>query len=133
MSIFQDISLALQKGRAKEVTELVTKAIADGVPVGSILNDGLMAGMNVIGGKFKRNEVFVPEVLIAARAMNADIVCLSALLTTTMTEMGNVVKAFEAAGTRRTVKIMIGGAPRPARRSPARLHLSVSRSTGGVF
>lgn len=139
-----------------------------------------MAGMNIIGGKFKRNEVFVPEVLIAARAMNAgtallkplfasagvtakgkavigtvkgdlhdigknlvrmmiegkgieildlgvdvsaerfvqaaveqnaDIVCLSALLTTTMNQMKTVVDGFVQAGVRDKFKIMIGGAP----------------------
>jgi corrinoid protein of di/trimethylamine methyltransferase len=180
MPILDDISTALQKGQAKEVKELVQQAIEEQLPVEQILNQGLMAGMNIIGGKFKRNEVFVPEVLIAARAMNAgtallkplfaaagmktvgkavigtvkgdlhdigknlvrmmiegkgievtdlgvdvpadrfvqtavemkaDLVCLSALLTTTMNQMKTVVDEFERAGIRDRFKIMIGGAP----------------------
>ena len=71
MAILDDISSFLQKGKAKEVKELVQAALDEGLPAKTILEDGLMAGMNIIGGKFKRNEVFVPEVLIAARAMNA--------------------------------------------------------------
>ena len=180
MSLLEQISTALQKGKAKDIKELVQQAIDQNIPAETILNDGLMAGMNVIGGKFKRNEVFVPEVLIAGRAMNigtamlkpllvkdgvknkgkvvigtvkgdlhdigknlvrmmieakgfevidlgvdvpgesflktaqdsqVDIVCLSALLTTTMNEMRNVVELFEGAGVRERFKIMIGGAP----------------------
>lgn len=71
MSILDDISAALQKGKAKDVKELVQQAIDQGIGAKIILEDGLLSGMNIIGGKFKRNEVFVPEVLIAARAMNA--------------------------------------------------------------
>ncbi|MFN2299838.1 MAG: B12-binding domain-containing protein [Anaerolineales bacterium] len=180
MTLCDDISTALQKGQAKEVKELVQQAIDAGMPANQILDEGLMAGMNIIGGKFKRNEVFVPEVLIAARAMNAgtallkplfsaagvsakgkavigtvkgdlhdigknlvrmmiegkgievvdlgvdvsadafveaaakqqaDIVCLSALLTTTMNQMKTVIDRFVAAGVRGKVKIMVGGAP----------------------
>ena len=70
MSLLEQISTALQKGKAKDIKELVQQAIDQNIPAETILNDGLMAGMNVIGGKFKRNEVFVPEVLIAGRAMN---------------------------------------------------------------
>ncbi|MEI8094287.1 MAG: corrinoid protein [Spirochaetales bacterium] len=180
MAILDDISTFLQKGKAKEVKELVQQAIDQGIAAKSILEDGLMAGMNIIGGKFKRNEVYVPEVLIAARAMNQgtallkpylvtagvkatgkvilgtvkgdlhdigknlvrmmmegkglevidlgvdvsaekfvaavhehkpQIVALSALLTTTMNEMKTVIEALEAAGVRKQVKVMIGGAP----------------------
>jgi corrinoid protein of di/trimethylamine methyltransferase len=180
MPILDDISTALQKGQAKEVKELVQQAIDQKLPVAQILDQGLMAGMNIIGGKFKRNEVFVPEVLLAARAMNAgtallkplfaaagvtargkaiigtvkgdlhdigknlvrmmiegkgieildlgvdipaerfvqaaveeqaDLVCLSALLTTTMNQMKTVVDSFVQAGVREKYKIMIGGAP----------------------
>jgi corrinoid protein of di/trimethylamine methyltransferase len=71
MAVLDDIAAFLQKGKSKEVKELVQTALDQGIPAKSVLEDGLMAGMNVIGGKFKRNEVFVPEVLIAARAMNA--------------------------------------------------------------
>ena len=180
MSILMEISENLQKGKAKIVKELVAKAIEEGVPAADILNEGLLSGMNVIGEKFKTNEVYVPEVLVAARAMNmgtqilkpylaesgvtaagrvcigtvqgdlhdigknlvkmmmegkglevvdlgtdvapetfvqtaieqnCQVICCSALLTTTMNVMEEVVKAAEAAGIRDRVKIMIGGAP----------------------
>ena len=180
MSILTDISENLQHGKAKVVKELVQQAIDEGIPAQQILDEGLLSGMNVVGEKFKNNEVFVPEVLVAARAMNMgaallkpllaesgvkasgrvcigtvkgdlhdigknlvkmmmegkgmevidlgtdvapetfikaaveqncqSIVC-SALLTTTMGVMGEVVKAAEAAHIRDKVKIMVGGAP----------------------
>jgi corrinoid protein of di/trimethylamine methyltransferase len=71
MSIFEEISSFLQQGRAPKVKELVAQALADGEDASKILSEGLLAGMSIIGGKFKNNEVYVPEVLIAARAMNA--------------------------------------------------------------
>ena len=180
MSVLIEISENLQKGKAKIVKELVQKAVEEGIPAETILNDGLLSGMNVIGEKFKNNEVYVPEVLVAARAMNmgaqilkpllaaegvqstgkvcigtvqgdlhdigknlvkmmmegkglevidlgtdvapetyvqtaieqnCQVICCSALLTTTMGVMADVVKAAEAAGIRDKVKIMIGGAP----------------------
>jgi corrinoid protein of di/trimethylamine methyltransferase len=180
VSTLDDISAFLQKGRANEVKASVMKALEDGISAKSILEDGLMAGMNIIGGKFKRNEVYVPEVLIAARAMNAgleplkphlvssgvkakgvvvlgtvkgdlhdigknlvkmmmegaglevhdlgvdvptdrfasaakeynaNIVACSALLTTTMSEMKNVVEGIKGAGIRDKLIIMVGGAP----------------------
>ena len=180
MSILNDISENLQKGKAKVVKELVQQAIDEGYPVKEILEEGLLSGMSVIGEKFKNNEVFVPEVLVAARAMNmganllkpllaeagveasgkvcigtvkgdlhdigknlvkmmmegkglevidlgtdvspekyvetaqqegCQIICCSALLTTTMGVMEEVVKQAEAAGIRDKVKIMVGGAP----------------------
>ena len=180
MSVFSDISELLQKGKANEVKEMVQKAIDDGLEAKTILEEGLMTGMGIIGDKFKKNEVYVPEVLIAARAMNAGIevlkphmtdadvsskgtviigtvkgdlhdigknlvkimmegkgmkvidlgvdvapekfvqaakdnsagvVACSALLTTTMTEMENVVKALTEAGIREKVAILVGGAP----------------------
>ena len=176
----QEISLQLQAGKVKMVKTLVQEAIDAGIPAGQILEEGLLAGMNVIGEKFKNNEIFVPEVLVAARAMNTgatllkpllaaegvqsigkicigtvqgdlhdigknlvkmmmegkgievvdlgtdvspetfvatakeqgcQIICCSALLTTTMGVMADVVKAAEEAGIRDQVKIMIGGAP----------------------
>ncbi len=178
--ILEDISLKLQAGRAKEVKALVQQAIDEGISAQTILEKGLVDGMNIIGEKFKNNEVFVPEVLVAARAMkqgaellkpllasegvvaggrvcigtvqgdlhdigknlvkmmmegkglevidlgtdvapetfvntakeqDCQIICCSALLTTTMGVMAEVVKAAEAAGIRDKVKIMIGGAP----------------------
>ena len=180
MSIFTDISASLQKGDAKTVTALVQQAIDQGIPAQEILSEGLMAGMAVVGEKFKTNEIFVPHVLVAARAMNmgaallkpllnadgvkatgkvcigtvkgdlhdigknlvrmmmegkglevvdlgvdvapekfvqaaveqnCQIICCSALLSTTMCVMGDVVKAMEAARIRDKVKIMVGGAP----------------------
>ena len=168
-----EISLQLQAGKAKIVKTLVQQAIDEGIPSQKILEEGLLAGMSVIGEKFKNNEVFVPEVLVAARAMNmganllkpllaedgvkatgkgdlhdigknlvkmmmegkglevvdlgtdvapetfvktaqeqgCQVICCSALLTTTMGVMADVVKAAEAAGIRDSVKIMVGGAP----------------------
>lgn len=180
MSILTEISEFLQQGRAKNVKELVQKAIDDGIESKAILTDGLIAGMDVIGEKFKNNEVYVPDVLIAARAMNAgldilkpllassgvksvgkvvigtvkgdlhdigknlvrmmmegkglevidlgvdvsaekfvetakengaQIIACSALLTTTMGEMKNVVETAVASGIRDKVTIMVGGAP----------------------
>ena len=71
MSILLEISENLQKGRDMVVKELVQQAIDENFSPKEILEDGLLAGMSVIGEKFKNNEVYVPEVLIAARAMNA--------------------------------------------------------------
>lgn len=57
-------------GKRKEIKNLVTQAIEAGLTAQEILTNGMMAGMDIIGGKFIRDEVFVPEVLVAARAMN---------------------------------------------------------------
>jgi corrinoid protein of di/trimethylamine methyltransferase len=180
MSVLSEISEELQKGKAKSIKELVQKAIDDGISASDILENGLLKGMGIIGEKFKNNEVFVPEVLLAARAMNAgtallkpllasagikttgkvvigtvkgdlhdigknlvklmmegkglevidlgagvepakyidvavsencQIIACSALLTTTMSVMGDVVDAAKERGIRDKVKIMIGGAP----------------------
>ena len=70
-AILQDISEKLQKGKMKEVAELVKQAVADGIQPLTILNEGLMPGMDIIGERFKKNDIFIPEVLIAARAMAA--------------------------------------------------------------
>ena len=178
--MLSQISENLQKGKAKVVKQLVQEAIDAGISAQDILEKGLISGMNVVGEKFRNNEIFVPEVLVAARALNmgsallkpllaadgvkasgrvcigtvqgdlhdigknlvkmmmegkglevidlgtdvapetfvqtaidqdCQIICCSALLTTTMPTMGEVVKAAEAAGIREKVKIMIGGAP----------------------
>jgi methanogenic corrinoid protein MtbC1 len=71
MSIFEEMSSFLQQGRAPKVKELVTQALENGEDPKRILEEGLLSGMAIIGAKFKNNEVYVPEVLIAARAMNA--------------------------------------------------------------
>lgn len=180
MEILNEISSFLQKGRMPKVKELVKQALEEGVSAKEILEKGLLDGMSVIGEKFKNNEVFVPEVLIAARAMNggveilkpylveagvetkgtvvigtvkgdlhdigknlvkmmmegkglnvidlgvdvsaekyveaakennADIIACSALLTTTMGEMKNVVDLVKGSDLDGKVKVMIGGAP----------------------
>ena len=180
MSTLTEISSFLQQGRKPKVEALVNQALEEGIAAKDILENGLLDGMNVVGEKFKKNEIFVPEVLIAARAMNAgvailkpylteagveskgtavigtvkgdlhdigknlvkmmlegkglqvidlgvdvapeafvaaaienkaNIICCSALLTTTMNEMKNVVEEAERQGIRDKVKIMVGGAP----------------------
>jgi len=180
MARFEEMSLLLQKGKAKDLSAMVQEELANGVAAKDILNNSLIVGMGIIGEKFKKNEVFVPEVLIAARAMNmalavlkpalaesgvepvgtaiictvkgdlhdigknlvkmmiegtgikvidlgvdcsaekivdavrendAQIVCLSSLLTTTMMYQKDVIDALVNAGLRDKVKIMVGGAP----------------------
>ncbi len=180
MSDLRSIADAVKNGRAKMVKQLVPEAIAEGIAASDILNNGLLVGMSEVGELFKKNEVFVPEVLVSARAMkvgtdllkpylvsddvqpkgtvvigtaegdlhdigknlvrmmmegsgfqvidlgvdvsadkfveaarehNADIVAISALLTTTMPAMRECVEKFTAAGLRDKVKIMVGGAP----------------------
>ena len=179
-NIFNEISDLLQRGKAKDIVVAVEKALSEGAAPADILEKGLISGMNIIGGKFKNGEVFVPEVLIAARAMNhasatlkpalvkagiqpvgkavictvkgdlhdigknlvrmmiegkgvevvdlgvdcqpekivetvrssdAKVVCLSALLTTTMLMQKETIEALKAAGLRDKVKVMVGGAP----------------------
>lgn len=80
MSLINEISENLQRGKAKIVKELVQQAIDENIPVKTILEKGLLAGMSIIGVKFKNNEVFVPEVLVAARAMNMGCSLLKPLL-----------------------------------------------------
>ncbi|MHC4883591.1 MAG: corrinoid protein [Planctomycetota bacterium] len=80
MADLAEMSALLQKGKAKDVCELVQAAIDEGVNPKTILDDGLLSGMGVIGEKFKNNEVYVPEVLIAARAMNQAVAILEPLL-----------------------------------------------------
>lgn len=180
MADIQEISTYLQKGRAKNVKALVTEALEEGQDPKAILNDGLLAGMMIIGEKFKNNEVFVPEVLVAARALNAglailepklvevgnepvgkvvigtikgdlhdigknlvammmkgvgfevvdlgvdvapeafiekaeeidaDVIVMSALLTTTMPGMQNVIDTLQEKGEREKFIVMVGGAP----------------------
>ena len=80
MEILDEISAMLQAGKAPKVKGLVQEAIDQGIGPQDILENGLLAGMNIIGAKFKNNEVFVPEVLVAARAMNKGITVLRPLL-----------------------------------------------------
>ena len=81
MSDLQPIADALIKGDRNTVVELTQKAIDDGIAPADILSDGLIGGMNVIGKRFKNNEVYVPEVLIAARAMHGGLDILKPHLT----------------------------------------------------
>lgn len=78
-----ELSLSVQKGKAKRVKELVVEGLSEDVKPADILNEGLLAGMSIIGVKFKNNEVYVPEVLIAARAMNAGMQILEPILAET--------------------------------------------------
>ncbi len=70
-AILEQIAETLMKGRAPQLKEQVQEALDQGLEPEKILQEGMIGGMSVIGEKFKRNEVYVPEVLIAARAMNA--------------------------------------------------------------
>jgi 5-methyltetrahydrofolate--homocysteine methyltransferase len=69
--MFKEMQDALIAGKKAEVESLVDGALAAGTPAGTILNEGLIPGMERLGVQFKANEVFIPEVLVAARAMNA--------------------------------------------------------------
>ncbi|HCG76405.1 MAG: cobalamin-binding protein [bacterium (Candidatus Ratteibacteria) CG_4_10_14_3_um_filter_41_18] len=80
MADLEGIKESLIKGDANKVKELVGTAVKENALVGDILNQGLIAGMNVVGTKFKNNEFYVPEVLIAARAMHAGMEILEPLL-----------------------------------------------------
>jgi len=80
MAALNLISEALQKGKAEDVKKMVTDAIAEKIAPKKILEEGLIAGMDIIGGRFKRNEIYIPEVLIAARAMHAGMAILEPML-----------------------------------------------------
>ena len=80
MSVLEKISENLQIGNANGVLELIEKSIEEGLPIEDILNNGLIKGMSVVGRKFKDGEIFIPEVLIAARAMTKGIERLEPLL-----------------------------------------------------
>jgi 5-methyltetrahydrofolate--homocysteine methyltransferase len=80
MEILKDIATNLIAGDDKAVAEQVAQAIQSEVPTIEILYDGLIAGMNVVGEKFRKHEIFLPEVLLAARAMTAGVALLKPLL-----------------------------------------------------
>ena len=80
MSILEQIKEQVIAGNAKKVKEYTDAAAAEGLHVSAILNDGLIAGMNVIGALFKNNEVYVPEVLMAARAMHTGLAAIKPLI-----------------------------------------------------
>jgi len=180
MELLEKISAELQKGNYQEMSGLIQKALDAKIPPSRILSDGLIAGMDIVGAKFRNEELFIPEVLIAAKAMQAGmdvlrpqliasgaklagkiilgtvkgdvhdigknlvamfmegagyqvidlgvdvssekfiemvkthrptLLGLSALLTTTMPRMKEVIESLGKAGIRNTVKVIIGGAP----------------------
>jgi 5-methyltetrahydrofolate--homocysteine methyltransferase len=180
MKIFEEIAAEVQKGNSDSVEELTKKALSEDISAEDILNNGLVAGMNVVSEKFKNNEIFIPEVLISAKSMysglsiikpllaesnirskgkvvigtvkgdlhdigknivamllqgagfdvvdlgadvpkekflefvkneSADILGMSALLTTTMIYMEETIEMLKNAGLRENVKVIIGGAP----------------------
>ena len=80
MASLNAISEALQKGKADEVKDLVSQALEEKTDAKKVLEEGLIAGMDIIGGRFKRNEIYIPEVLIAARAMHAGMSILEPIL-----------------------------------------------------
>ena len=71
MTLLEELAESIIAGNAQKAEELTKQALEQGMSPGEILNNGLVAGMNVVGIKFKNNEFYVPEVLIAARAMKA--------------------------------------------------------------
>ena len=116
MSILTDIGEALERGKRKQVTQLVQQALDEGLAPQQILTEGLLPGMDRVGAKFRNNEIFVPEVLVAARAMSAGTEVLKPLLA----ETGGVSKGTAVIGTvkgdlhdigKNLVKMMVGGAP----------------------
>ena len=81
MADLKGIAEALIAGDAAKVKELVQQAVDEGLPPKKILDEGLIAGMEVVGVKFKNCEIYVPEVLVSARAMHAGMEILEPLLT----------------------------------------------------
>ena len=115
MSVLAEIADLVQKGKAQDVSDLVTKAIDEGIPAQEILDEGLLKGMGELGVKFKNNEVFVPEVLIAARALNKGTETLKArLIDLDVKPVGKVIVATVAGDLhdigKNLVKLMLEGA-----------------------
>lgn len=86
MGDLTQLSENLQKGDMDKVRELTAQALEAGLPPGEILSDGLITGMNIVGVKFKNNELFLPEVLVIARAMHAGLDVLKPKLAETGAE-----------------------------------------------
>ncbi len=80
MSNLEQIKECVIAGSAKQAKKYTEGAVAEGLDVSTILNEGLIAGMNVIGGRFKANEVYVPEVLMSARAMHTGLAVIKPLI-----------------------------------------------------
>ena len=92
MKILNEIAGHLEHGDHERTTELVQQAMEQGTPVEAILNDGLIAGMNVVGEKFRLHEIFLPDVLLAAKAMTAGLTLLKpALIKEKVPSRGKVV------------------------------------------
>jgi 5-methyltetrahydrofolate--homocysteine methyltransferase len=92
MEVLHLINESLQKGDHEKVAELTRQAIDEGLTADEILNDGLMSGMEIVGQKFGAHEIFLPELLLAARAMNAGIDLLKPLfIAGEMPTLGKVV------------------------------------------
>ena len=92
MALLEQIAEQLIKGKANDVREMVKQALEQKISPADILNKGLIAGMSVVGERFKANEIYVPEVLIAARAMKAGSEILKPLLAATGVQpVGRVV------------------------------------------
>ena len=80
MSKVEEIAAAVENGKVKKVAGLVEEALAEGISATEILNVGMIGAMGVVGEKFKNNEIFVPEMLIAARAMKKGVEVLTPAL-----------------------------------------------------
>jgi 5-methyltetrahydrofolate--homocysteine methyltransferase len=80
MAIFEKIADEVQKGDSEAVEALVNEAISQDFSADTIMDDGLVAGMNIVGEKFKNNECFIPEVLVSAKAMTVGMDILKPLL-----------------------------------------------------
>jgi len=179
MTMLAELRRSVIEGRTADVERLIQRGLAESVPAGTLLNEGLVAGMTEVGGLFDCGEFYVPEMLVSARAMKAglallrpmlvessvrqagrvaigtvqgdlhdmgknlvammlegtgfvvtdlgadvpiggfveaarsgpDIIAISALLTTTMTQIPHIIEALKAAGLRARAKVIIGGAP----------------------
>ena len=91
MAKYQELADAIIKGDNVSSKDIAEKLVADGIGASEILNEGLVAGMNVVGAKFKANEMYIPEVLIAARAMHAAMDIIKPLLEEGGAEMKGTV------------------------------------------
>jgi 5-methyltetrahydrofolate--homocysteine methyltransferase len=92
LDLYSQLMTAVTTGRGGEVKKLVEQGLNDGLAATEIINQGLVAGMSIIAEKFKNNEIFVPEVMLAARAMHAGLAILKPLLVGTEHEpLGKVV------------------------------------------
>ena len=86
MQVFEQIVDSVFKGEAEEVTRLTKLALAQDISAQDILNNGLVAGMDIVSEKFKANEIFIPEVLVSARAMKAGMSIIRPILAETNIE-----------------------------------------------